>query len=1410
VTLDTQGFLHARAPHTHTDPVLFRATDLMAERCVVFLGEPSSGKSRTVGEDGTDAQAIRDEVTKGGGQCLWVDLAQIFTASDFDDTFEKHPVFQGWAKGAGKLFLFLDSLDECRISIPTIAHLLLNLLKRQPRDNVFLRIVCRNGEWPTFLEAHLRQLYAQELRILHLAPLTVSDVIIAAEAEGVNVEQFLNRVHELNAAPFARKPSTLMFLLAMFAERGDIPESQFELYEVGCRIRCDEYNKSRIAANKIPDFTPDQLLAVAGRIALLSLLSARSDIAIESTIQLNFKKVLSNSECVGGSERATPGGDFEVTRNAVRQTLSTALFQASGLGTVTWETRNIAEFLAARQLLIYGLTRRRILSLIVHPSDDQGRIVPQLHNIAAWLAERSDDIFQYVLSKEAHLLLTIDQAALDDQKRQAIVTELIRQAQKSNQYMQYNRRFWYSRLGYPNIDRVLRLALKGRNVPVESQIVACEICVACNVSLLADISCRLALTAKINSQVRILLVLIVGKFGSQAQRRRIKRLLRQAGTDKIEDLELVGALLSALWPQQVRFSEVRTIMASAAKPDITGLYTLFVRNDLAERMPTAELTDALKWIASEPANRFSWAAEREVQLKLIWRALEQYKNPALIKFASRLLYQSLRLYDDVLGADSLLSRNLSANTEIRRSLIEALLERPSDPARDWVFLLPLRTLLAEGQDLSWLLELGSSTTSSKVRQAAAKLVPFLVDSSPKTLSALWRAAERWPELRATVAGFLEPISLDSQLARELREEAFAREQRDQLKETAPHRRLETVMSDIGAILAGGELDAWPQIAMLLETTGSGSKRPEMYPLALTDTNGWKRLDAQEREACLARARHYVTNGDPKNDTWLETNSWPGEAVAGFHALVLLARVEETFVEHMPQEIWTRWTPVLMTFFRQNAPETTNHLLDLAYRAIPDEFLGLLSRRIIAELKHSGHAFVLSQIDHLWDDKLADLVLRILRSRADDKGITALLVPLLVHKKSEALSFSLSILDRFLIDRTSPALTLAIAEVLLQQNPRESWDRIWQAIQSDEEFGKKLVGRATHQKLGSLPLTQVLGEEELGQLLKWLFQRYPVQEETKDSGPVTDLFSTHRFRDALLVRLVSYGTPKAITILGELEKLVPEVRWKYYLLAANDKILETSWVPTRTGIVLEVLRDSNRRYVRNAAQLLEVVDEALDRISVQLRAEAPMVDELWNYTTGRQRRFWPKDEAFLSKWLKNRLQAEIIKSNVIIAREVEIRPHVEARGERTDLYIASRVAGAASNPEAVVILEVKGCWNKDVKTAMRTQLAERYLRNNFYTHGVYLVGWYATNLWEPKDKRRHTIPFATVSALSNYCKRQAAGLSKMQVTVWPRVLNLSLIDEAATPSKAPITQVSLRGRKLKNASKTPRMRRKTPR
>lgn len=59
--------------------------------------------------------------------------------------------------------------------------------------------------------------------------------------------------------------------------------------------------------------------------------------------------------------------------------------------------------------------------------------------------------------------------------------------------------------------------------------------------------------------------------------------------------------------------------------------------------------------------------------------------------------------------------------------------------------------------------------------------------------------------------------------------------------------------------------------------------------------------------------------------------------------------------------------------------------------------------------------------------------------------------------------------------------------------------------------------------------------------------------------------------------------------------------------------------------------------------------------------------------------------------------------------------------------------------AAVVIEVKGCWNRELNTSMGQQLVGRYLATDESAAGLYLVGWYLCDDWDREDYRRTGTP-----------------------------------------------------------------------
>lgn len=145
-------------------------------------------------------------------------------------------------------------------------------------------------------------------------------------------------------------------------------------------------------------------------------------------------------------------------------------------------------------------------------------------------------------------------------------------------------------------------------------------------------------------------------------------------------------------------------------------------------------------------------------------------------------------------------------------------------------------------------------------------------------------------------------------------------------------------------------------------------------------------------------------------------------------------------------------------------------------------------------------------------------------------------------------------------------------------------------------------------------------------------------------------------------------------------------------------------------------------------------------------------------------------------MKSHLDEDLKQKGVIVNREVEIRRGERTgKGERTDIHVAaiSRGSSGEEYDRVSVIIEAKGCWNKDLNLAMKTQLVDRYLKDNRCQHGLYLVGWFNCDQWDDNDYRKQQTPKLSIEEARKQFEAQAAELSQSDVQVKAFVMNTAL-------------------------------------
>jgi len=375
--------------------------------------------------------------------------------------------------------------------------------------------------------------------------------------------------------------------------------------------------------------------------------------------------------------------------------------------------------------------------------------------------------------------------------------------------------------------------------------------------------------------------------------------------------------------------------------------------------------------------------------------------------------------------------------------------------------------------------------------------------------------------------------------------------------------------------------------------------------------------------------------------------------------------------------------------------------------------------------------------------------------------------------------------------------LSAAVTLLHADARTHWPSVLATARADPNWGDDLAAALADDRADSSLFDQ-LEEVDLAELYILLSERYPPEADAVPTGMhwVSSEERVRQWRDNVVQALAGRGSAAAVRQLAALVGRWPDrTSLKAHLLWAEERQQEAAWSPPTLAELQALLADRRRRLVRNATELSDLIVDVLREVTLSVpqhgqllwdmhRASQPptgtnegtrlAAGSTESTAQGQRQVFWrPKDEHALSAYLKDQLELRLASSAVVVNREVLVRQtSPSGAGNRVDLLVeatalfgavTTALAAAESEFHAVrVVIEVKGCWNNQLLTAMRDQLVNDYLPEAHAKHGVYVVGWYPVEQWnDPDDQRRTATARHDRDQTASELKRQATDLSQTQ-------------------------------------------------
>lgn len=780
--------------------------------CLVLLGEPGIGKTHTIA---AELHKIETVIQKQGDELLFLDLRSYGSEDRLvTDLFSSHE-FTKWQHGSHQLYIFLDSLDECLLRIEVLSTLLIDKLRKYRKniDRLHLRIACRTAVWQPSLEEGLKEIWERDtIEVYELAPLRRRDIVEAVETRGLSADEFIKEVERKEIVSLAIKPVTLEFLLNIYQNHnGRFPPNQKlqELYLEGCRQLCVEAkDKNRHPSTKIGTLDTEQRLIIAARIAAITIFANRFAVWTGERVDAPAEDVFIQ-QLASGREQAN-GRQFEITRRAIEEVLDTGLFSSRGLNRMGWAHQTYAEFLAAWYLEQHQISLPQIRELLFSSVDPDGRLIPQLHETAAWLAGMRIEVIQEILKTDSDVLLRSD-VPTDANVRSAIVDSLLAQYEQEQLFDDGNGSYQrYEKLNHPELAAQLHPYLCNSNKSIAVRDLTIDLIKICKVVELEEELVNIALDSSQANDLRVRAVSAIRHMSERNIVLKLKPIISECFSEDVDD-SLKGFVLTALWSNHLTATELFNILTKPKRQNHIGVYHLFINYKLVTELQPDDLVIALNWLEDRDILCCGSAFE-SLGEAIISKALENFEHPGVAENFARVAILYWRKYQKInIGDDFYLDFTK------RRILIERLVSiiSATEESSRFMFGQMHEAHVVSTEDVFWILDWLKSANDIQVQRTLSQLIEWIFNREDiDQIDAIINTTQTNEILSDIFAYYFTPIELDSPQAIEIKsthyeiQESIARRQKfTRPLEPVPKERVLQVLENFEA----GDLLSWHSI-----------------------------------------------------------------------------------------------------------------------------------------------------------------------------------------------------------------------------------------------------------------------------------------------------------------------------------------------------------------------------------------------------------------------------------------------------------------------------------------------------------------------------------------------------------------------------------------------------------------------
>ena len=1321
---------------------------------LVLLGVAGAGKT-------TEAARLADQERLAGASVHWCRLAEFAESStELRQHLAEH------SRGANeRTVLYLDALDEAMI--PARGRWL--AIKRWVTENLAstgasIRITCRSAVWPSELTPAISQLVGSEsFATALLQPLSDEDIHAAAASQGIAPAAFLERTHSSGARSLANQPLSLRMLMRLHQSSHGLPASLRDLFQNGLELLASdpEHRHEIDTHNPLP---PTELLEAAERLACCMILGGHDAVHLGDEPQPNQ---------LGRQDLAATIRPREL--DAIR--LSGVSDSASPTS-FRFAHRQFAEYLAGRRL--GNLPTHQARALLAGPNGWRNGVAGPLRETAAFAAMFNSDVAHWIASRDPEVIGLSDVA--DSNLRRDATLALLDRFRRGELTAAQLRPgvLEFRGLRYDDADSDLRPLLAARADRCNAQLeCAIQLVRAWQLSSLSAELADLTLDSAATIQIQVLAGYALRDCGDPNARQRLRPLIAALPEDHQDELK--GIALHCMWPDHLSTPDLLRALTPKRRPLFYGAYASFLRQlDKDEFAATGHLGAGLRWAKGQASDSPATDAMRRIAMRIAQAALHHLDDPVVSRQLTVLLNEWARHYTSPLAwlpKDSLRGISpaeqhdrapLHTNRGARRRLID-LLASDLQTRQDMMTMQHRTPGLRNTEDFRWLLDRACDEQYPKIAREnylhLARLLPWEI--SFENVDAWLRVCDDEPV--KSILGNRRSVELASDQAEELRRrwkmQLDSSRQGEEIRPLAPppsRRVLETLR-----LAETRDVRYFRGLCtdLTLEPTSTHYECQRF----LTKTPGWREADSEVRARIVAAAKAYLSNTGVVSEAAeaVSPNSFHADVMG---AMWLLLERDAEWLRSRGRAWWGNWCRYIL---REVVPDLIGEP-----REPKQDILRLLNEKSPAAVRQEIMTLALGHDDAFREllRSLLTVLMDMSNRELDEKLCTALCAGEIGEPSTTAVAefvltrapdVSIPACLHILTGSTDAADDAVehVAAALLHRRARETWHVLKEFLLSAPERGRRVLGRVAHEI--EMRLAGSLATRQMGELAEVLIELFPPETDRDGDGAhfVTPDDSARTLRTQLISHLVGLEDADAVAALRRLEaRFADRYPWLPLARSEAERALRLSrWSPFSVGVVADMLGAAAARLMRSEDDVVDGIECALESYEEALRrdgGESP--EDLWN--TARDATPTPKAEEHVSSKLCGAVRAYFRDCAIAADREAEIHRRQVAGssggepGSELDILVQTPARGTVSGDAIRVPIEVKLSGNDEARTAVRAQLAERYMPQLGASHGVYVVVW--MSLPRPDDLRKHHRPkWPSIETAREDLRQEAERVSK---------------------------------------------------